>query len=361
MNRPRMIVIGPVPPPVHGVTISTSLVLASPTLAAHYDVSHVDTSDHRSGGNVGRWDMTNVVVGVRGLLRLGGRLRGERGLVYIPLSQNAPAFVRDSLYIHVASLSGWKVAAHLRGSDFRAFYDAAPRPLRAWMRLTLRRLESVAVMGSSLRWVFEGIVPDRRIAVVANGTPEPAVEPAPWPGHVVFLSNLRRRKGVVVAVETALRVIERHPEARFTFAGAWEDEQLERELVARAAGCGGAIAFRPPALGRAKDELLASAAVLLFPPVEPEGHPRVVLEALAAGVPVVTTDRGAIRETVTDGENGFVLDDPDAQGLADRITLLLDDEALRSRFSLAARNAYERQFTQTRADEVMLDWLASIA
>jgi hypothetical protein len=112
-------------------------------------------------------------------------------------------------------------------------------------------------------------------------------------------------------------------------------------------------------LGAEKDQLLGSAAVLLFPPVEPEGHPRVVLEALAASLPVVTTDRGAIRETVVDGVSGFVLDEPEPQLLAQRVLTLLDDDALRAEFGSAARRAYVDRFTQARADRALTDWLLS--
>jgi glycosyltransferase involved in cell wall biosynthesis len=85
-----------------------------------------------------------------------------------------------------------------------------------------------------------------------------------------------------------------------------------------------------------------------------------VLEALAAGVPVVTTDRGAIGETVTDGENGFVLDDPNPDVLAACVLTLLDDPKLRARFSRAARDAYLERFTQAQADRVLCDWLAAV-
>ncbi len=216
-------------------------------------------------------------------------------------------------------------------------------------------------MGSSLRWVFEGLVPSERIVVVANGTPEPRVIRTAERDRVLFLSNLRRRKGVVEALKAAQIVVARRPSARFTFAGEWEDDRLEQELRARAASLDGAIEFRSSVEGIEKERLLASASVLLFPPVEPEGHPRVVLEALAAGVPIVTTDRGAIRETVVDGQSGFVLDDPEPELLADRVLRLLDDDLLRSQFGQAARRAYLEHFTQDRADRVLTDWLLSIA
>ncbi len=103
---------------------------------------------------------------------------------------------------------------------------------------------------------------------------------------------------------------------------------------------------------------MASASVFLFPPTEPEGHPRVVLEAMSHGLPVVTTDQGAIRETVVDGESGFVLDRAEPEELAERILELLRDPERREQMAVAARERWLQHFSQERADEVLADWLA---
>jgi glycosyltransferase involved in cell wall biosynthesis len=229
------------------------------------------------------------------------------------------------------------------------------------MRFTLRRLDSLAVLGESLRGVFDGIVDPDRIAVVPNGTPDLSPNGRLGSGKtVLFLSNLRRRKGVVESVQAALKVLERRPDVTFLFAGTPYDEELERELRAAAAPVGDRIRFLPAATGDEKRTLLLSSAILLFPPSEPEGHPRVILEAMSAGLPVVTTDRGAIAETVADGETGYVLPDPDPAALAERLLRLLDDAGLRGRMARASRERYLELFTQDRADERLADWLAGL-
>jgi glycosyltransferase involved in cell wall biosynthesis len=359
--KPRLLVVGPLPPPYHGVTVSTSLVLANPHLCRHFELDHLDTSDHRGQANIGSWDIRNVGYACLAIVSLVPHLRGRPGVMYLPISQSAPGFLRDSLLIQAASLARWRVAVHLRGSEFRDFYRNAPNLLRRWIRLTLNQVSSVAVMGSSLRWVVDGLVPAERVAVVPNGTPEPSVRSTESDGQtVLFLSNLRRRKGVVEAMEAALRVLRARPTARFIFAGVWESPELEFELRDRAAPLDGRIVFLPAVAGSEKDALLASASVLLFPPPEPEGHPRVVLEAMAHGLPVVTTDRGAIAETVVDGKTGFVLTDPEPENLAARVALLLDDSHLRRRMGQAARAAYLERFTQEHADRRLAEWLTEV-
>lgn len=362
MSRHRLIVIGPLPPPLHGVTVSTSLVLANTILHTRFHVTHVDTSDHRDGANVGLWDATNVVVGLRNLVSLAWTLRGERGTVYLPISQSTGAFLRDSLFIRVASLRGWKVAIHLRGSEILQFYEAQGRFFRWWAQKTMRLVTSAAVMGESLRKTFGPLVPEDRIAVVPNGTPANTSELPPHDSStVLFLSNLRRRKGVVEAVGAACIAADQVPDARFVFVGAWEDRQLEIELREKVRPLGDRIEFLSTLSGTAKDDVLAHAAVLLFPPREPEGHPRVVLEAIAAGLPVVTTDRGAIAETIEDGISGFVLPDPEPEALAEKLVDLLRDNDLRGRMSAASRNVYEHRFTQEIADGRLADWLTAVA
>jgi glycosyltransferase involved in cell wall biosynthesis len=216
-------------------------------------------------------------------------------------------------------------------------------------------------MGHSLRWIFDGLVSDERIVVVPNGTPEPAATEVHRNGRkVLFFSNLAPRKGVEESLEAAQLVLEKEPSTDFLFVGNPRDQAFERKMLKRAAEFD-QIKFLPAVDFEGKDRLLASASILLFPPVGPEGHPRVVLEALAAGLPVVTTDRGAIAETVLDGECGFVLEDPVPDQLAARLLTLLRDDDLRTRMSEAACLRYRERFTQEQADDRLADWLAGVS
>ncbi len=358
-----LIVIGQVPPPYHGVAVSTQMVLANQYLRERFDVVHLDTSDRRSLQTIGRWDFKNVSLGLRAAGQLRSLLRGPKGLVYLPISQSVQAFLRDSLYIRIASRRGWHVAVHLRGSDFSTMYEQAPRWARFWIRRTLKRVDSIAVMGESLRGVFAGIAPEERIDVVWNGTPEvpPKAGVRRDPKLGLFLSNFWRRKGVVEAVDAAKIVVSTDPEARFIFAGEWEDAELEELIGERIRDLDGRIEFRSVVTGEALRDLFRQAGFLLFPPVEPEGHPRVVIEGLAAGLPVVTTDRGTIAETIVDGESGFVLDQPDPNRLAERMLTLIRDQSRWERMSRAARERHQARYTVDRADRMLADWLTRVA
>jgi glycosyltransferase involved in cell wall biosynthesis len=362
MSGKRLVVIGPLPPPFHGVAVSTALVLANPVLGETFSVEHLDTTDGRSISNLGKWDATNVRLGMQSVLRLARKLVGQPGVIYLPLSENVGGFLRDSLFIHLGAIRGWKVTVHCRNSLFRRFYEEQGVVMRFWIRLTMRRIRALAVLGERLRPLFDGFLPPERVSVLPNGTPDfnrGSFEPQP--GKVLYLSNLRRKKGADLAVKAALLVLEQDPRAEFVFAGTWEDQAFEKEVRSLATGAHGRITFLPPVAGEEKRALMASAWILLFPVSWGEGHPRIILEALAAGLPVVTTDRATIADTVVDCESGYVLPDPAPELLADRLLILLRDADLRDRMSRAARERYLGHFTQETADRRIADWLQEVA
>jgi glycosyltransferase involved in cell wall biosynthesis len=361
-SETRLIVVGPLPPPHYGVTVSTSLVLANEELDRRFAVEHLDTSDHRSVGNIGRWDAWNIVLAIAAVTRLIFRLRGRRGVVYLPISQGLAGLARDTLFINLAASRGWKVTAHLRGSELGDVYRRYPAPIRRWLRFSLGRLSSLAVLGESLRSIMDGIVSPDRIAVVANGTPDPGPAPSEKRTRTgVYLSNFRERKGVIHALEAALIVVRDDASARFVFVGDCRDTALRQTIDRLAHTAAGRIELRESVTGEEKRQLLWSAAFLLFPPVEPEGQPRVVLEGMAAGLPIVSTDRGAIRETIGDEVAGYVLPGPVPSQLADRMLRLLRDESLRASMGNAARARYLERFTEDAADRAIANWLAEVA
>lgn len=360
-HKARLIVVGPLPPPIHGVAVSTLLALKNPILAERFEIDHLDTTDPRPLSNMGKWDLGNIALGISALRRLARKLHGEPGVLYLPLSENRGGFLRDSLFIHLAARRDWRVAVHIRNSLFRRFYDPQPAVYKHWIRLTLRRAAGLAVLGDSLRGLFSGLVPDERVTVVPNGTPyfnANGIEPDR--NQVLYLSNFHLKKGIDRAVEAARLVLARRPQTHFVFAGEWESLEVERAVREIAADANGAIEFRTPVDREVKDHLMASSWVLLFPVAWGEGHPRILLEALAAGLPAVTTDRATISETVGDGEAGFVLPEPDPHAIADRLLRLLDDVELRSQMSAAARERHRARFTQEEADRRLAEWLSHV-
>uniref|UniRef100_UPI0025E396F7 sugar transferase n=1 Tax=Deinococcus sp. TaxID=47478 RepID=UPI0025E396F7 len=185
--------------------------------------------------------------------------------------------------------------------------------------------------------------------------------PVPLPEAPVFLliARLLRDKGISEYVEAARQVRARHPQARFQLVGPLDpspDSYTQADLDAWQAE--GVIEY----LGELRDvrPALAECRIYVLPSYR-EGTPRTVLEAMALGRPVITTDAPGCRETVTEGVNGFLVPVGDAGALADRMDALIGDPALAARMGAAglalARQKYDVELVN-RSMLVALELLA---
>jgi glycosyltransferase involved in cell wall biosynthesis len=154
---------------------------------------------------------------------------------------------------------------------------------------------------------------------------------------VTTVSVLREGKGIEVLLDAIPAVLARHPEARFLIAG---DGPLRESLEARSVDRVTWAGFR-----RDVPELLAASDLFVLPSLG-DAYPTVLMEAMAAGLPVVSTRVGGIPEIVDDGRTGRLVPPGDAAALASAISDLLDSREQREALGQAARVEAERRFSK---------------
>lgn len=163
--------------------------------------------------------------------------------------------------------------------------------------------------------------------------------------RILTVARLVEKKGVA----DAIRAVSRLPvDYEYVIAG---DGPLRAELEALAAAEGVAARVRFVGARSAAEvaDLLDAADVFLAPSVtaadgDVEGVPVSIMEAMAAGLPVVSTRHSGIPELVADGVSGFLTAEHDVAGLTRRLSALAADSALRARMGEAGRDIVEREF-----------------
>jgi glycosyltransferase involved in cell wall biosynthesis len=159
---------------------------------------------------------------------------------------------------------------------------------------------------------------------------------------VTMVTRVIRSKGVLdlLAVARALRAT--HPQARFLLVGAHEPESMDRLADAELRALESELIW----VGQRNDvpALLAASDAMAFPSGYGEGIPRVLLEAAAMALPIVTTDAPGCREVVEPGRSGFLVPIGDVPALAQAVTRLVDDAELRERLGAAGRERAVARF-----------------
>lgn len=178
------------------------------------------------------------------------------------------------------------------------------------------------------------------------------VPAVPEPPTFLLIARLLRDKGIVEYVEAARRLRARYPQARFQLLGPSDNNPsgLSADVVDRW-HAEGAIEY----LGEAADvrpHLRASTVYVL--PSYREGMPRTVLEAMATGRAIITSDAPGCRETVIEGENGFLVPPREIDPLADAMERFLVQPDLCNAMGQRSRQIAVQRFDVHRVNAVML-------
>jgi phosphatidyl-myo-inositol alpha-mannosyltransferase len=258
----------------------------------------------------------------------------------------------DVLHLHepnAPSLSMWALRV-AEGPIVATFHTSTTKSLtlsvfqgvlRPWHEKIVGR---IAVSDVARRWQMEALGSDA--VEIPNGVDVDSLASAapldgyPRPGKtVLFLGRYDEpRKGMSVLLDALPRVVERFGDVQLLIVGHGDED----ELRAQAGGSMRYIRFLGLVDDAGKAAAMRSADVYCAPNTGGESFGIVLVEAMAAGTPVVASDLDAFRRVLRDGEVGSLVPVGEAGALADALIEVLDNDMLRQRYVAAASEAVRR-------------------
>jgi glycosyltransferase involved in cell wall biosynthesis len=264
---------------------------------------------------------------------------GEPPFIQAALDHSAP---------HVVTLQGLfaqQTRAHTRAAPLA--YRFAYAMLRRWEAGYLPRIRNLIAINNELADSVRMQSPNVRVFAIKNPVEASLLEVADAESRptILFVGQLSRRKGVHLVLEAFDRLAGRHSDVQLRIVGdRLQDpayaEGLERqyERYVRDAR----VVFTGPA-NRAQVAAELSRCSLLCLPSFYEASPVVVIEAMAAGKPVVATRAGDVDDLLGNGNAGLVVDVGDLDGLTTALETLLSDPAARREMGRRARETARRR------------------
>jgi len=296
------------------------------------------------------WDLVQVhesdgalVAVVLRLLRAFGVRAGQARLV----ATLQVSYVEERRAVRPILADGAVVSRPTLGERVFAWLRA---PLLAALgRLTARLADAVVAPSQATAAELRRDYGVEKVEVIANGVP-PAPAPLPHrrelPPVILYSGRLRTRKAVAVLLAAMARVLAAFPNCRLVIVGDGEQgarvaAAVRERGLAHRVELAGALP-RPAAMAR-----LAAADVFCLPSIY-EGLPLAILEAMAAGLPVVATAVSGNPEAVEDGVTGLLVPPESATALADALIKLLADPERRRAMGEAARARVAERFSIDR-------------
>jgi glycosyltransferase involved in cell wall biosynthesis len=323
VNRSVVLITGPSLSAMSGVSTHVNLLLGT-ALADEYEMVHFQAgSEGRTEGRVGRW----LRLLASPLTLFATIVFRHVSVVHINTSMVPRAYWRDLAYLLVAKLLRARVLWQVHGGKMPQDFFAGSATLTRFLRWTLGLPDAVVVLAKVEHEAYRRFLPDQAVLVMPNAIDYRPYAGVPtvrsreeYPLRLVYVGRLAREKGLYETFQAIRLAAELGVDARLAIGGGGPEEPRLRRY-AQALGIASRITFAGPVFGKDKVKLFAQADVFLIPSYS-EGLPYALLEAMAAGIPVIATPVGAIPDVVSHGTHGFLVPARDGKALAEAIAAL---------------------------------------
>lgn len=327
MTQPRVLLVGPLPPPAGGMANQTRQLrqlLAAEGLA----VTLVQTNAPYRPAWIGRLPLLRALFRlVPYVLRL-WRAAADADVVHVMANSGWAWHLFAMPAIRIAKARGRAVVVNYRGGLAAEFLAGSARSVVSTLSDTLLAVPSGFLQQVFRRHGVESVIIPNVVDVGCFRPPDPPRAPSLAAPHVVIARNLESLYGIDVGLRALAAVAERFGGLRVSIAGSGP-ERDSLESLARDLGLGDRVRFTGRLDVSQMVRLYQSADVVLNPS-RADNTPNSILEALACGVPVVSTDVGGIPFLVTHRHSAWLAPPESPQALAEGVCETLENPALRA-------------------------------
>ena len=283
-------------------------------------------------------------VAFAGILPAYRRSLRDFDIVHLHISAKG-SFKRKTMMAAMARKAGKRVILHEHSGEFARDFEAGDDAYREKVRKAFNGADRVIVLSEEWRDYFaENVMRDAgRLSVLHNGVPIPEKPCSPCSHQgVLFLGRLDANKSPDVLLRASKDVLDACPGMRIVLGG---DGDIDRyKALAKELGIVDRCDFLGWVAGEDKERLFDQAGICCLPSKN-EAMPMSVMEAMAHGVPVISTRVGGVPQLIEDGVDGLLMDVDDVEGLSGLLLRLAGSSELRGEIGLAGRRRIESKFS----------------
>lgn len=360
MKKKTLIFVGPLPPPILGESIALQSLYEAEKLHEIYDVKkmNLNRKDFEDPGGLAfdKLLFDSVKLVYTAFLSL----FNKNAILYISISQTKMGLIRDCLFIRFCKISHKnRVVTHLHGNNLGGTIEATSGRLRKFIENTLKKVDVGIVLGGKLAPNYKNLV--KRVEVVSNGIPENFIRKSEIDFNrkrdrvsILYLSNLMAEKGYVELIHAVVGLIREGLDLELNLVGAIQSENEFQEVkrFIDKYGMADRIIYHGTKRGEEKKQFFLQADMMALPTkYKVEGQPMSIIEGMAAGLPIISSDRGIIAELI---EDCGILVEPVVTDIKQAIKQLAVNEEERKLLGKISREIYEEYYTEDKYTDSLI-------
>lgn len=294
-------------------------------------------------------------VAISSFIKFGKEIRKNNAIVHVHMSSRA-SFYRKSLFILFAKLKERKVIIHMHGSEFEKFYKEECNKLqKKYVQYIFNKSEIVLALSQEWKEILSKITHKDKIIVMHNAIvipPKQRKNDKKDKTNILMLGRLGKRKGTYDLLKIIPELIKKYPNVQFLLGGDGDVDNVKRICEER--GIQNNVKLLGWVKGDDKIKYLREADIFVLPSYH-EGMPMAILEAMAYGLPIVSTFVGGIPQVINNGKEGLLINAGDTNSLRNSLDILISNYELRRTMGEQAYKRVHEYFNLEKIINNLLD------
>jgi glycosyltransferase involved in cell wall biosynthesis len=350
-KQPKILYFIQLPPPVHGVSVINKLIYTSQKINQGFATYLLEIKFSNRINQLRRINVRKLYQFLKLVFRLIRSIRSIRpDIIYFSIMPVGKGFLRDLFFVIIIKWYRITPVYHLhnkgiaRNSELwimKKLYEYVFRNsyiIHLSASLYKNETGRLNLTGSKFRIIPNGITIFKPVEIEKRNDGI----------KLLYLSNLFPQKGIFDLIEIFIALQNTFPDTILSIAGGFPYRKTHRQVIKliRKYNLENKILLKGPKYGKQKTREYYEADIFIYPTTfRQECFPLVILEAMQSGLPIISSDEGAISEMIDNHINGIVLKDWTVESFSEEVGVLIKDAKLRSKLGENAIKKFNELFT----------------
>ncbi len=327
MRDIKILLIGPLPPPVTGVSLANQVVSEYLPKQHNIQLQTINTGLKVLKEDIGKFNLKKTLFYTKQYSQLGKIFKVDK--VYATPGQTFFGVLKYYPYFLISKITGKEIIFHVHGNYLGTEYQQLSGIKKKLFKHVVSMSDKGIVLSKSLKTNLSPFLPENKIYVLKNFAEDflfdTSIKKDFSKLKIIYLSNLMKEKGILDLLNALIILKEKNINFEAKIAGGM-DAFLKPEIEKKLKTLNQQVEYLGIVKGEEKKQLLSWGNIFVFPTYyQMEGQPISIFEAMATGNIILTTRHAGIPDIFEEEKNGFYIEKKSPESIANKLIELKEN------------------------------------